>query len=329
MTRNRMIRAALVTVVALGLSVLASPAFAQMGSLKGRVVDADGKPVPDVEVVLDFIGDMKRQLKVKTNQNGEWIRAGVPAASGGYWTISATKGDLVGRINNIEISLGNVQATPDIVLKPGKLAAVVNASKEDVERENKRAAELEKTFTEAKVALEAGNFDEAITKLTALAAEVPKCGPCYIRLGDAYSKKKDLDNAEKAYLKVIEFDPTKPDAYNALATIYNEQKRFDEASKMSAKGVELLGATGGGDASALYNAGVIFWNQGKAAEATVQFQRAAAANPKMADAHYMVGLSLFSQGKSAEAKAPLQEYLKLAPTGSNAEAAKQLLATIK
>jgi tetratricopeptide (TPR) repeat protein len=328
MTRNRMIRAALVTIVALGLSVLASPAFAQMGSLKGRVVDADGKPVPDVEVVLDYIGDMKRQLKVRTNKNGEWIRAGVPATGGGSWTISASKGDLVGRIQNVEISLGNVQPTPDIVLKPGKLAAVVNASKEDMERENKRAAELEKTFTEAKASLEAGNFDDAITKLTALAAEVPKCTACYIRLGDAYSKKKDLAGAEKAYLQVIEIDPTKPDAYNALATIYNEQKRFDEASKMSAKGVELLG-TSGGDPSALYNAGVIFWNQGKAAEASAQFRNAAAANPKMADAHYMLGLSLFSQGKSAEAKEPLQEYLKLAPTGSNAEAAKQLLATIK
>jgi tetratricopeptide (TPR) repeat protein len=329
MNRIRFVRAALVMVL-LGLSVLASPAFAQMGSLKGRVVDADGKPVPDVEVVLDYIGDMKRQLKVKTDKKGEWIRAGVPAGGGGRWTISVTKGDLVGRIQDVEVALGNVQNTPDIVLKPGKLSAPVNVSKEEAERASKRSAELEKSFSEAKAAIEAGNFDEAIAKLTALTAEVEKCGACYIRLGDAYAKKKDLASAEKAYLKVIEIDPNAPDSYNALATIYNEQKRFDDAAKMSAKGVELSGAAGGGgDANALYNAGVIAWNSGKGPEAAVQFQKAAAANPKMADAHYMLGLSLFSLGKSAEAKGPLQEYLKLAPTGTNAETVKQLLATIK
>jgi len=317
-------------IVVLGLSVLASPAFAQMGSLKGRVVDADGKPVPDVEVTLDYIGDMKRQLKVKTDKKGEWIRAGVPAGGGGRWTISAVKGDLVGRIQDIEVALGNVQNTPDIVLKPGKLAAVANISKEEAERAAKRSAELEKTFNEAKAAIEAGNFDDAITKLTALTTEVEKCGACYIRLGDAYAKKKDLASAEKAYLKVVEIDPNLPDPYNALATIYNEQKRFDEAAKASAKGVELSGAAGGGgDANALYNAGVIAWNSGKQADALVAFQKAAAANPNMADAHYMTGLALVSAGKMAEAKAPLQQYLKLAPTGSNAETAKALLASIK
>ncbi len=163
-----------------------------------------------------------------------------------------------------------------------------------------------------------------------MAKAVEKCGVCYIRLGDAYTKKKDLASAEKAFLTAITLEPTNADPYNALSTIYNEQKRFDEATKMSQKAGDLMAASGGPiDPIALYNQGVILWNQGKAPEAAAAFQRAVTANPKNAESQYMLGLTLFSAGKMAEAKAPLQEYLKLAPTGTNAEAAKQLLATIK
>jgi tetratricopeptide (TPR) repeat protein len=310
---------------------VAAPAHAQMGSIKGKVVDEKGAPVPDAELVFDFIGDVNRQFKGKTDKKGEFIRAGLQVV-GGRWRVTATKEGMSGRSEDLEVPIGSALPVPDIVLKAGKppASAAGTVSKEEAEKRNKKNAELEKSFNEAKAASDAGNYDEAIAKLTAVAGQVEKCAACYVYIGDAYTKKKDLDNAEKAFLKAIELDEKNVDSYNALATLYNEQKKFEQASKMGAKANELMTASGAAaDPIAIYNQGVILWNQGKAPEAVAQFQKAVSANPKYADAQYMLGLSLFSSGKGAEAKAPLEEYLKLAPTGKDAETAKQLLAAIK
>jgi TolA-binding protein len=130
-------------------------------------------------------------------------------------------------------------------------------------------------------------------------------------------------------LKAIEIDPALPGPYSALATVYNQQKKFAEAEKMGAKANELLGSAGGGDASSVFNQGIIFWNQSKIAEAKVQFEKAIKLDPKLADAHYWFGMALVNEGKLQDAKQPFTEYLKLAPTGPHAETAKAILATIK
>ena len=79
----------------------------------------------------------------------------------------------------------------------------------------------------------------------------------------------------------------------------------------------------------MFNQGVILWNQSKAAEAQVQFQKAAELDPKMADAHYFLGMTLVNQGKLPEAKKSFEAYISLAPTGSHAEEVKSLLQVIK
>ena len=86
---------------------------------------------------------------------------------------------------------------------------------------------------------------------------------------------------------------------NALATLYNNQKRFDEAAAMSAKAGRP--AAPGGTADAVYNQGIILWNQGKIAEAKTKFEEAIKADPNHADAHYQLGMALLNEGKMPEA----------------------------
>jgi Tfp pilus assembly protein PilF len=311
----------------------AVPVPAQQGSLRGKVVDEAGKPVPEAELTMDFVGDFTRQLKTVTDKNGEWVRAGMPSG-GGTWNITVKKGNLVGSATNVRVSLGEMTRLPDIVVRPPGAAGNVSKppagmSSEEIEKRNKKQKELEGLFNESNAAFDAGNYDEAIAKLTKIATELPSCGACHARMGDAYLKKNDQESAEKAFLKAIELDPKLAGAYSALASLYNTQKKLDEASKMSQKAMELLEAGGGGDASQIYNQGVILWNQSKAAEAGAMFEKAIKLDPKMADAHYWYGMSQVNQNKMAEAKAAFQEYLKLAPTGQHAATAKAILDTIK
>ena len=333
MTR-RLLRALQLGAVAMLLVGWPAQASAQQGGMRGKVLDADGKPVPECEIILDFVGDFNRQLKTVTDKNGEWIRAGMPAGVGGTWTITAKKGNLVGTLTGQKVVFGDMTRVPEIVIrppgaKPAAGAAPAGMSADEVARRNKKQAELKGLFDKANAAIDAGNFDEAITNLEAMVKELDTCAPCYARIGDVYVKKNDLDNAEKSYLKAVELDPKLGGAYSALASIYNQQKKLDEASKMSAKALEIMDATGGGDANQIFNQGVIFWNQSKIAEAKAQFEKAVKLDPKLADAHYWLGMANVNEGKMAEAKGPFTEYLKLAPTGQYAETAKAILAQIK
>ena len=332
MTNQRIVRVLVMTACALCFVLLATPARAQQGSLRGKVVDEAGKPVPDADVTLDFVGDYTRQYTAKSDKNGEWVKAGLPPG-GGTWTITAVKGNLKGVIKGVSVRIGEMWRTEDIVVRAGgkgASGAPGNMSAADIEKANKKQKELEQEFNDAKTAIDAGNYDDALAKLNAIITDVPKCAGCYARMGDVYVKKSDLPKAEESYLKAIEIDPNTADAYAALASVYNSEKKFDDAAKMSAKANELQGASAtGNNPEAVYNQGIIFWNQGKIAEAKAQFEKVIQLDPKMADAQYWYGMALVNEGKLPDAKKPFEEYLKLAPTGQYADTAKAMLAMIK
>lgn len=327
MTRSSLVR--IVSVAALALVVLSAlpvAASAQLTAvMRGKVVDEKGTPQPNVEVKLEFLGDINREATTKTDKNGSFLRAGLAP---GPWKVSAAKDGLVAVNPRVNLTLNGETIT--LTLGEPKKAAASGMSQKEVEEANKKQATMEADFNAAKAAFEAGNFDAAIESLNKVIVALPTCAACYASVGDAYNKKGDLVEAEKAYLKSIELDPTKAPPYMALATIYNGQKKFDEAGKMSAKANEIAEASGGGgDAGSVFNQGVILWNQSKAAEAQAQFEKATKLDPKMADAWYWLGMCFVNQNKLPEAKTPFQEYVKLAPTGQYAEQVKQMLTVIK
>ena len=377
--------------LALAAIAWAAPAFAQNGTMSGRVIDVDrrmtdrnGKPigggkqkdtmgmsqdpedhllgVSEATVTLLLKGESPRKFQVMTDAFGDWYKSGLPP---GTYDISVRKewrDPILGRTTTPGNLVVFVAETKDVVLQPkeklrvpnmsamteeavasGRRAPVAsNMSNAEVEAANKRSAELEGLFKEASAASEAGNHAEAITKLTALAEKLAEektpCATCYAKIGESQMALKETDKAEAAFLKAIELDAKLTAAYQHLATIYNAQRKFDEAAKMNDKATELLAAAGGGaaggDATAAYNSGIIHWNAGQYEDAKADFAKAVQMDPKNANAQYYLGMAIFnlaSSGKAnmADAKAPFQEYLKLAPTGEFAEVAKAILATIK
>ena len=106
-----------------------------------------------------------------------------------------------------------------------------------------KAAELKKVFEEGVTASRANQHDAAIEKFNAALAISPACFDCQFNIGVALMAKKDEKAAEEAWKKALEMKPDYAEALNALSTLYNNQKRFDEAAAMSAKA-----ATAGGGA---------------------------------------------------------------------------------
>lgn len=318
----------IVGAIGLGLLVSAAPAFAQaQGSLRGSVVDESGKGVPEAEIVLQYVGDVDITVTLKTNIRGEFTRAGLRT---GEWKMQASKGKLIGK-TTVQVRIAEMIRAEPLVIKEPTAAPATDTSgmtAKEVEARNKMMAAMQAEY-EAAVALTATDPDGAVAKLTTVATQIPNCAICYSKIGDAQIKKGDQAAAEAAYKKAIEIDPKLADPYSALAILYNSQKKFDEATTMSAKANELLGSsTAGGDPAVVYNQGIIFWNAGKYPEAKAEFEKAITLDPKMAEAYYRLGMVNVNLGQLPDAAKALQEYVKLAPTGENVEVAKAILKEI-
>jgi tetratricopeptide (TPR) repeat protein len=320
------LRRSLVTaVVGLALALAAAPAAAQTGSIRGKVVDAQGNPVDGAKVSLQNVEMSGRSLETKTNKKGEYMQVGLQP---GKYKITVTKGDLSAtKDTQVHLEMGVL----DFTLAPNTGGAM---SKEDAAKAKAKADAMNAAFKEGVDLVTQGKDDEAIAKFQEVIASVPSCAECYSNIGTIQVRQKKYDEAEQSYKKAIELKPDFADPYAGLATVYNAQKKADQALEASKKAAELssgaaAGGAGGGSAPAVFNQGVILWNAGKIPEAQTQFEQAVKLDPNLAEAHYWLGMALVNAGKSADAKTHFEEYLKLAPTGQYAETAKNILASIK
>lgn len=291
---------------------LAPAALAQSTMVRGKVVDAKQQPIPGVTITIEPIGGSQK-LTTKTDKKGEFVQL---LTQSGMYRITASDPKIGSASNETKVALGKASEMT-IVLAP--TTAANDATK---------AAALKKVFDEGVTASRANDHDAAIAKFNEALALAPACFDCQFNIGVAYLAKKDEKAAEEAWKKVIEMKPDYAEALNALSTLYNNQKRFDEASAMSAKAAS-SGGGGAGGADATFNQGIILWNQGKIADAKVKFEETLKANPNHADAHYQLGMALLNEGKLQEAVAEFESYVKLAPDGQYATQAKGMIAQLK
>ena len=323
MMSDRFRRAARVAAGTCAALMIAATAFAQSGQVRGKVLDDKGQPVADAKVTFDFKGNITRITETKTNRQGAFIQVGLQL---GPYEVTVEKGDLK---QTLTTKVNSGQTTElDFTLAPGGNTGAMSA--DDAKKLAEMRKALEDKYVAANALIEAEKYDEGIAALTALITETGGCAICEAKIGEALWKKGDEAGAEAAFKKAIAADPKQADAYNALASLYNQQKKFDQAAEMSKKANELGGAaTGGASASVVYNQGIIFGNQSKVPEAKAQFEQAIKLDPKMADAHYWLGMALVNEGKLPEAVAAFEKYVSLAPTGQYAEQAKGIIKSIK
>jgi Tfp pilus assembly protein PilF len=297
---------------------LASTVTAQSGQIKGKVIDAEGKPVQGAQILIEYAEGVTRKFEVKTDRRGEFIQIGLQP---GAYKVTATVDKLGSFSQQTRVTLSR-PAEVVFEFKPGAGGGDPAAAA--------KAAALKKSFEEGVAATQAKNYDLAIQKFQEAAGVLPTCYDCYYNIGYAYSQKKDDKAAEAAWLKAVELKADYSEALNALATLYNNQKRFDEASAMSAKAAEAGGVLGGGgNADAIYNQGIILWNQGKIPEAKAKFEEALKANANHPEANFQMGMALLNEGNLPGAITSFEKYLQLAPEGQFAAQAKGMLAQLK
>jgi tetratricopeptide (TPR) repeat protein len=225
------------------------------------------------------------------------------------------------------------------------------------QKEQNTVKGLNDKLNAAKAAADAGDYDTAINNMNEANQLDPSRDLIWFKLGDYYrlsavkqtdpaERQKRLDSAEQSYSKAIDLKKAAPpgkdqaqDAktlaayYNNLADAYAKNHKIDDAVKT----YELSAAADPANAAGVYfNIGAVYTNAGRVDDANTAFDKCIAADPTRAEAYYQKGVNLMGKATLQGSKtipAPgtveaFQKYLELAPTGPNAQNAKDLLASL-
>ena len=90
-----------VVAVAVLCAVSVAPALAQ-SVVRGKVTDAQGKPVPDATVLFEAV-DANRKTQTKTDKNGDFLQVGL---SSGAYKVTASKDKVGTQTKNTNVRQG-------------------------------------------------------------------------------------------------------------------------------------------------------------------------------------------------------------------------------
>lgn len=327
---------------------------AQRVRVRGHIVGEDGKPLAGADIVL-VNKENGQKFIMKTDKNGDFINIGVAI---GVYRLTVNKDGKL--LYNSDIAANGEEKVLDINIPKAQVQQKEEALKQLTQEQRKqieerqKAAEAERTkvqnlnqmLAEADTAEKAGNYDQAISiykQATAGDATQPvlwaRLGGAYVGAagkvpaGDRAAAAEDYTQAVEAYRKAIALKGAEAAYHNNLGQAYAKLGKSDDAM------AEYNAAANLDPANAslyYYNLGAVLTNSGKVDEANAAFDKAIAADPNRADAYYWKGVNLLAKATLKDNKmiAPpgtaenLNKYLALAPNGSHAENAKELLGSI-
>jgi tetratricopeptide (TPR) repeat protein len=321
-----------VAILALGLVFLFAPGARAQGTVTafGRVVDGEGGPIPDVQVLLEYKGHVVQKYRTKTDKNGVFTHLNVYS---GPYRVTLKKEGVGERSFDYNMQeLDRLQKPPEFKLLPPRvqaapppgsgLAPAGPAPGGAPVDTNKLAADIN-----AAMALsQAGKADEAIAAYEAILARAPGIPLAHYNLGTAYKKKGDLPKAEAAMRRSVELDPLFVDGWVGLATLLAETGKRDEAVKAVQEGAAVNEQSG----RLQYALGVLAEGGGDAATAKQAFLKAEQLDPQNLETQYHLATVALNQNDKPEAIARLEKFIAGAPAGTpNVDVAKSLLAALQ
>ncbi len=320
---------ALTLLILICLVLVAAPptVHAQVATVRGKVVDEAGSPVPEVKIEMEFKGESRQKIvkTVVTDKKGGFVRAGLP---GGPYAFTFTKDGYKTYVMEVGISLGGFSEIPDVVLHPGATTAAPPAgtATEAVLPPEPESAKVSEAYTAGVEAVKAGRLDEAEALFKEVVAKFPDLGGAHYNLGYVYRVRKDWKSAEAEYLRVTELQPTRSDAFIALAAA----RELDGRSPEAVAGLIQAAPSFPEDAKFLYALAITCLNAGKPAEATEAFRKLEAVDPANAEPYFHLGTIAVGENRVPDAVTQLERYVSM--TGQdprNLETAKRLLAVLK
>jgi tetratricopeptide (TPR) repeat protein len=297
----------LTLILLLGASLVFSQSYRGQGRLKGKVTDADGKPLAGVKVKLYSVRGQSG-FEVTTNAEGEWTANYI---RGGGYNLDFLKPGYEPK--SISTSITEATNNPPIEVKLTKAAGLM------ITEELRSALEAgNKLFEEKK-------YEEACQVYEDLIAKNPDVYVLYKNVGNCRFELQQYDLAEAAYQKVLEKEPGNPDILLLIGNCYANRDEPDKAMEWYNK-IDFEKIT---DPIVLYNIGTSFTKQSKFEDALKYYKRSVEVQKDYLDGLYQLGLTYLSLGRNPEAIGPFEDYLKNDPDSPRAGQVRGFLEFLK
>jgi cytochrome c-type biogenesis protein CcmH/NrfG len=138
---------------------------------------------------------------------------------------------------------------------------------------------------------------------------------------------KKYEDAAAAYQKAIEIKPDEPAYFSNRSLVLANSGKIDEAIADAQKATTLNPQLAG---QSYFNLGLILTRSGKAKESIDVFKKSIEIDPQNAKAFYQLGIAYFGATETIPlAVTAFETFLKLQPTGPDADAAKQFIEAAK
>ena len=295
------------------LCALSSPLTADAqtsGALRGTVVDEDGQPIGDMEILAEPTerGGIMRPRKGKTKDDGGFTLANLQT---GRYVLTFKKEGYKEAQQEVDVRMGEsnrlgeivVPKLPDDWVDPGAQAH----------------------FNTAMDAVRAEDYQAALNGLEKVVEQAPGFPEVHYNLGFVNEKLGNTDKAREHFQAALELRPEYFEANQAMGDYYVRQQDWSQAAAYLKKATE-----GRPDAvPAQYNYGAVTMNMGDMTSARAAFEKVLELDPGWALAHYQLGMISVSETKNEEAIAHLEKYLELDPEGAQAAAARGIVETLE
>ncbi|MGD1071213.1 MAG: tetratricopeptide repeat protein [Bryobacteraceae bacterium] len=350
-----------VLIAALVLTVLPALAWAQRMSqrssglsilVSGRVVMADGSPVPPAIVIQKVCGGSPETV-ARTDINGsfrfQWSRSVSPlmpdasesgarqSNNGGYGGSDPfgnrmldceLRANLAG-FRSDRVDLSKIDAAENF-----DVGSIALHRLKDAEGNSISAASLQapkkaaKAYESGLQSLAKNKPEDAARDFETAVAIFPNYAEAWVALGKLREEQKSYGPAKEAYVKAVEADPNLVFPYTELGFLAIQQHQWEEGARYLDRALKLDPA---GYPEAWYADAVADYNLKlyDAAEAGVrEYFRRNAQNPNPR-AHYLLAIALIEKGDRAAGATELKKYIALDPNAPDIGTLKERLADLE
>ena len=316
------------------LLTVPSELSAQRSGMGGRVVGG----VIDVQVRYSNGAPGPRGLHIRLEspeagsagdcETREGGRCTFTVASNGVYMVRMSEQGFKDVSVRVEL-IGNTRGYATLELKPNpKEASTVTGEAAPAGDPNLVSAldlnvpeNARQEFEKGQSALKGNKLDESISHFRKAIKLYEPFPQAYTLVGTAYMEKKEWKEAEKALQRATSLDSKSADAYLALGAVLNQTKEYPRAEVALLHGLELNPEAPGGH----YELAKTYWELGRWQEAAPHARKAVSLTPDLASPHVLLGNVLLREHNAQGALHEYQEYLRLDPNGSMAEAVRNMV----
>lgn len=130
-----------------------------------------------------------------------------------------------------------------------------------------------------------------------------------------------FEQAEAAYRRAIELDPSLANAFTNLGNLLYRRGQIEEAERLYVRALQIDNE----QPEAFYNLGFLLYDRGEVSAAILNFRRALRSDPSFSDAHFNLAMALHDAGQPEQALEHWRTYLELDPESPWADIARRHL----